>query len=87
MKRNWIKRINNIEKTTFSLCSEQLFEEWMAKNWGSQRPRDLLTVLDQVPQEFRLACLSRGLQEMHTVYAQEQTEKPSTTMNAIPFSN
>lgn len=80
MKKSWDKRISAVERNTKSLFSEQLFDDWIAKNWGDRRPRDFLAVLDEVPQEFRLACILRGLKEMRAAYDQEQAIKPPTTL-------
>ncbi len=60
MKKDWGKRIGELERSIKLLYGKQLFEEWIQKNYDNP-PEDYLALAEIVPQEFRLECILLGL--------------------------
>ncbi len=62
MKKDLAKRLSLIEGNTKHLYLDDRFEVWLEKNYP-QKPRDYWTLMDIVPHEFHLACLSFAIRE------------------------
>ena len=76
MKKQWEAKLKEIESKSFSLCAEEILEEWIKMN--AQEPVDCFQMLSGVPEELRRAYLIRYFKkigEWETEYCKQKEAK------------
>lgn len=69
MKKSLATRLNELETMSKKLCAEEHFDAWLSERYPDKSSQlfDYMTIMPNIPPEFRDVCLERVFQEMRNL--------------------